>query len=352
MIIRIINHQVNSHMKKYILFFVPVMFLVTGIFTSCEDEEYERIQYLKKTLGPMIVGETYDFAFSVATDDNSVLKDVEIEASFPGFTGTTLDTKCYWTDPDGKDFSVEMLQNVSTNNKVTRATVSGNYTEYEGGYTSSAITVRYSYVIPEEARGNRLKFMVRYTTQNGSRREYSTEEYDVSKMDMVRDVTLTDPAGQSGIRYFSIADMKAYTLNEAGSKSSSIDFVYRYNPNNITSPGGSSVKLNHAFIAPVNTVLLNSDDIPDGWTRNNTCIEIRKWDDMQLKGAVPNNYVTDLDLENAELRGVSTAEYNLTANYGLLMQTSDGVYRAYVYVKSVNNSNRSVVIGVKRIKMK
>jgi hypothetical protein len=112
------------------------------------------------------------------------------------------------------------------------------------------------------------------------------------------------------------------------------------------------VRLNHSFIAPAHPLFLNAGYVPVGWTKNNTCIEVRKWDDMQLKGAAPNNYVTDRDIQNAELKGVSSAEYNLAADFGMLIQTADGIYRAYVYVKSVNNGNRSVTIGIKRLKIK
>jgi hypothetical protein len=327
--------------------------MLAGFLTSCEKDEYEQIQYIRKTLGPFIVGESYEFAFSVASKDGSVLKDLEIEATYAGASGTMLDTKCYWTDSDGKDGNQEMLQTVSTNGNLTRASVIENYTEYEGGYTSYAVTVRYIYKVPEEARGNKVRFTVRYSSQNGSHLEYSTMEYEVGEVDMVRSVTLTDPAGHGGARYFSIADLRAYTLDEVNSlsKSASIDFVYRYNSDNITTPGGSSVKLNHAIISPAYGTYLDSGYMPAQWTKNNTWIEKRKWDDMQLRGAVPNNYVTDLDIRGSEMNGNTFAEYGLAGDFGLLVQTADASYRAYVYIKSVNNNNRSITLGIKRLKM-
>lgn len=339
--------------KRIHILFIASILIFPGLFTSCDKDEYEQIQYIRKTLGPFIAGESYDFAFSMASKDGSVLKDVEIEATYAGASGTTLDTKCYWTDSDGKNGDREMLQNVSADGKSTRASVIGSYTEYDGGYTSYAITVRYTYMVPEEARGGKVRFTVKYTTQNGSSGQYSTDEYEVSRVDMIRSITLTDPDGHSGTRYFSIADMKAYTLDEvnASSISASVDFVYRYNSGNITTPGGSSVKLNHAIIAPGYATYLDSEYIPASWTKNNTWIEKRKWDDMQLKGAVPNNYVTDLDIRQSDMKGITFAEYGLAADFGVLVQTADGAYRAYVYVKSVNNTSRSVTLGIKRLAM-
>jgi archaellum component FlaF (FlaF/FlaG flagellin family) len=341
----------KNNKTKYLVLIVSAMMSV-GLLTSCEEEEYERIQYIKKTLGPFIVGQSYDFAFSIASGDNSVLKDVEIEASYPGASGTNLDKECYWTDPSGKDFNEEMLQNISMDGKTIRASVSGNKTEYRGGYNSYAITLRYKYVVPEDARGKIIRFIVRYTTQNGAQQEYSTENYEVNNMDLALNIILTDPENNSGVRYFSISDLRAYTMEEAASKSASVDFVYRYNSSDIVTSGGSRVRLNHSFIAPAHPLFLNTDYVPANWTKNNTCIEVRKWDDMQLRGAVPNNYVTDRDIRDAEMKGVSTAEYNLAANFGMLIQTADGAYRAYVYVKSVNNANRSVTLGIKSLKMK
>ena len=361
-------------MKKHklYLFFPAIWMVFAGIFTSCEkQDDYEPIQYIKKTYGPIIVGEKYDFAFTVASKDGSVLRNMEIEATYAGATGTELDNRCYWTTPtgftevvdgravnrEGQDRSMEMLSNITSSGNVVKADIRGDVTEMNfsnSGYTSYAITVRFAYVVPEAARGKNVSFTVRWSTQKGSDKGYSTDTYDVSNMDMVKDVVLSDATDHSGKRYFSIADMTSYSLDDvnAASKSASIDFVYRYNSSDITTSGGSNVRLNHAIIAPSQTVFLDTDYVPASWTKNDTWIELRKWDDMQLKGAVPNNYIDDIDLRTADIRGVSHAEYNLEINFGTVMQTSDGVYRAYVYVKAVNNNDRTMTVGVKRLKIK
>jgi len=342
------------------LFFSVIALAWVGVLASCEQfDVVEPIQYIKKTYGPVIVGERYDFAFTVASKDGSVLRDMAIEATYAGASGTALDSKCYWTVPtgaqgEGQERSVEMLSNVTANGSVINANIRGDLTVFDGGYTSYAITVRYSYVVPAEARGKNVRFTVKWTTQKGTSKEYSTETYDVSNMDIKKDIVLTDADNSTSIRYFSIANMEAYTQDEVNalSNSASIDFVYRYNPDNITTPGGSSVRLNNAIIAPSNNIYLNIEYVPASWTKNDTWIEIRKWDDMQLKGAVPNNYITDMDILTADIRGINHAEYNLANDFGTVMQTADGVYRAYVYVKRVNNPTGSMTIGVKRLKMK
>lgn len=348
-------------MKKKInisknLLAVLVLLLVVCISSSCEkSEDYELVKYLKKTYGPLIVTQQVDFAFAIASEDGSSLKNFEISASFPGQTGTTADTKCYWSLLDGKTYSKDMLSGIGTNGKVTSGSIIEGIVWEMGkvsGYSSEAVTIRYSYVIPEEARGKSLKFDIKYTTAKGTQYAYTTSSYTVENMDMVTDVVLADPAGNIGKRYFSVSEMKAYTLAEvnAQNKSGFIDFVYRYNSATITTPGNLALKLNSCISAPSQSVYLSSDYVPAGWTKNTTKIETRKWDDMQLKGNTPNNYVTDLDLEDAVLAGNTFGEYDLKKDFGLLMQSSDGKYRAFVYLKSVGTA--TVTIGVKRLLVK
>jgi hypothetical protein len=73
---------------------------------------------------------------------------------------------------------------------------------------------------------------------------------------------------------------------------------------------------------------------------------------MTRNAKITNNYIDDMDLLKADIRGIIHAEYGLAADFGTVMQTANGTYRAYVYVKVLNNSNRTMTIGVKRLKIK
>lgn len=346
-------------MKQYIILITKyrtalLLLLISFSFYSCEkSNDYELAKYLKKTYGPIIVGHTVDFSFAIASSDGSSLKDFEITATYAGQTGTIADTKCYWTLTDGVTYSKEMLTGVTTASKVTSGSVIDGISWEMGstsGYSSQAVTIRYSYITPEEARGKTLQFNIRYTTLKGSEQSYSTIEYNVEKMDMVKDIILTDLTGNTGRNYYSLSELKAYTKAEVESqnKSAVIDFVFRYTTSAITTPGGSSITLNTCISSPSNSVYLNTNYIPSTWTKNATLIESCKWDDMQLKGNTPNSYVTDLDLENSSLNGKTFGEYGLLKDFSLLMQTADGKYRAFVYLKSVG---ATTVIGVKRLQI-
>lgn len=338
-----------NHMKHWAAI---LLLLICGIsLASCEKEDdYELAKYLKKTYGPMVVGEKYDFSFSMASTDGTSLKDVKIEATYPGSEGTKLDTYCYWTLLDGKDYKKEMITGVSTNGNTTTAQVIDGIEWEKGnasGYSSQAITLRYSYVIPEEARGQNVQFRVTFTNKNGSVNSYSTLNYQVENMDIKKDVVLSD--GDC----FSLAEMKVYKRADvvAQNKSAAIDFVYRYTASSITTPGGNSLKLNHCIAAPAHPVYMNTSYVPADWTKNATLIESRKWDDAQLKGNTPNNYVTDLDIRSNAPNGQSFGAYDLKNDFGLLIQSVDGTYRAYLYVKKTDNAGK-ITIGIKRLKIK
>jgi hypothetical protein len=329
--------------------------MMSFTFSSCEkDEDYERVQYLKKTYGPVIVGHQVDFSFAIASDDGSSLKNFEITATYPGQTGTTADTKCYWTLLDGVTYNKEMLSGIITDGRVTSGSVIDGIKWEMGsvsGYSSQAVTIRYFYIPPEEARGKKLQFDISYTTVNGSEKSYSTIEYNVEKMDMVKDVVLTDPAGNTGRNYYSLSELKAYTQAEveAENKSAVIDFVYRYTTSSIPTPGGNTITLGTCISAPSHAVYMNTNYIPAAWSKNATLIEYRKWDDMQLKGNTPNSYVTDLDLQSTSLNGNTFGEYGIKKDFSLLMQTADGKYLAFVYFKTVGTA--TVTIGIKRLQI-
>ncbi len=338
--------------KKYLA--AIAVLLICCVFSSCEKDEYELVKYYKLTPGPIITGDAVVFKFAIASNDESSLNTWEITSSFAGQTGTVVDDKVYWTTRDGVDHDMVMLSGITASgNKISGSVVDGVTwgVGNDPGYSSKAVTITYNYVVPAEAKGKIIKFDVRYTTRQGSVQSYSTVEYDVSNLDMVETVVLADPADGTGSRYFSVTDMTSYTLAEveAQNKSAVIDFVYRYNNVAMTSPGGTDVTLNHSISAPTHTFFLDANYVPANWTKNASLIEKRKWNDMHLKQATPSEYVTDKALMTTSLSANSTAVYGLAANFGFVIQTADGNYRAFVYVRAVNNGDRTMTIGVKRL---
>lgn len=350
---KVMNYLRNFN-GKYMTAFL--LFMMNLTFFSCEkNEDAGLITYIKKTYGPLIVSHQVDFSFAMASNDGSSLKNFEISATYAGKTGTTVDTKSYWTLLDGKTYSKEMLTGITTSGNVTSGSVIDGIIWEAGavsGYSSKAVTVRYTYIVPEEARGKNVRFNIKYTTVNGSVQSYATEDYPVEKLEMVRDIVLNDPAGNTGRNYFSISELKAYTKAEvdAQNKSSVIDFVYRYNTSALTTPGGSSITLGTCIAAPSQGVYLNTSYVPAAWTKNATLIEARKWDDMQLKGNTPNSYVTDMDILSTKFNGNTFGEYGMKVDFSLVMQTADGKYRAFVYLKTVGAN--TLTIGIKRLEIK
>lgn len=343
--------KIMNHIIKYLA--ALGLLMISFTFFSCEkSNDYELITYLDKSYGPNIVGQQVDFSFAIASNDESSLKNFEISASIAGQTGTTADTKCYWTLLNGVTYNKEMLSGISTVGKVTSGSVIDGIiweTGSASGYSSKAVTIRYSYIVPEEARGKNLQFNVKFTTVKGSEQSFSTITYNVEKMDMVKDIVLTDLTANTGKNYFSISELKAYTKTEVETlnKSAVIDFIYRYSTAPIVTPGGTSVTLNTCIAAPSNLVYLNSSYVPATWSKNATLIESRKWDDMQLKGNTPNSYITDLDLKSTSFNGKTFGEYNLKKDFSVVIKTADGKYLAFIYLKSVGTG--TITIGVKRL---
>jgi hypothetical protein len=338
--------------KKY-LAAIAVM-LICCVISSCEKEEYELIKYYKLTEGPIIVGEPVVFKFAIASNNESSLNTWEITASYAGQEGTFIDDKVYNTTRDGVTHNMVMLSEIAVSGKKISGLVVDGVEWAVGnipGYSSKAVTLTYTYVPSAEARGKKLQFDVRYTTKQGSVQSYSTIGYDVSNMDMAKTIVLADPADGTGKRYFSISEMKSYTLAEveAQNKSAVIDFVYRYNPSAMTSSGGTNVTLNHAISSPSHSFYLDANYVPANWTKNASPVEIRKWEDMQLKLSQPSVFVTDKELESITFTKNSFGVYALTVGFGVVVQTADGNYNAFVYVRAVNNAARTMTIGVKRL---
>jgi hypothetical protein len=58
--------------------------------------------------------------------------------------------------------------------------------------------------------------------------------------------------------------------------------------------------------------------------------------------------VDDLDFEELNMSDAPNWALNLRAESGAWVETSDGKYRAYIYVNSVNNGAKTMTISIKR----
>lgn len=329
---------------------------------ACSDNDESAIKndMIKKTVSPAIVGETIEFAYAMGTTDGRVSK-AEAVASIAGATGTGFELNSWYTAQTGievngihygagEDVPIQTVKDASTDGNTSIANmmekVDASYINPTIAFGTNetdliAATLRYNYVVPEEARGKKLSITFTAVSNTGNRVTYKTPEYEISKMDMKRLIDLEN----GGACYFSIEDMKAYTREEVASQnlSAKIDFIYNY-----------QAKLNdfdyaHSFVSPATDpkFIAVSDIVPLG-SVNNTLMEQRaNVHDAQLKGSSPNVYVDDIDFETLDLKGAMNYVLNLKKDDGVFLKTADGKWAAFVYVNSVNNSGK-ITVSIKR----
>lgn len=326
------HRRTNFCSFTYLL--VAVLFLVTG----CKKEEYAlptpkdvlQNDVIKRTAGPNIVGESIEFAYAMAIlPSKGKLVSAKVEATIAGANGTYLENKSYYTNTSGVDVGVQVGDPSSTQESTTTV----NFTK-----DTSAATLRYFYVIPEEARGKTVSFTFSAKSSDGETVSYKLGPYTISKMDMVRNITVTD----GNKAYISIADMAVYDAATAATKADKIDLVYLYR--NLTSSS-----FNHALVSPAaDTAYLPGITLPDGVNRSSKVRKVFNLQDYNLARLQYGIYIDDLDFQQLNLTDAPNYAINLKAEAGVWVETADGRYRAYIYLNSVNNTGKSAVISIKR----
>ena len=313
-----------------------IVFLLSG---GCADEyEYAvpeaktslQNDCLKRTFGPHIVGLDLYFTYAMALGINEGnLISAQVEASIPGDEGTFLEHNSYYTGSGGEDVGVEVANPSVTN---------GGKTQVIFERDTCAATLRYYYVIPEQARGKSVSFTFSANASTGETVSCEMGPYTIAKMEMERNIVLSD----DDLHYFSIADMQAYNAADANNNAGNIDLVYLYRPI-------SGINFNHALVAPgADSEFMPEFTVPVG-INNNTKIQ-KVWGvrDRHLAEDRFSEFVDDLDFESLDLSDAPNYAINLRDEYGIWVETSDGNYRAYIYVNSVNNSSRTMTISMKR----
>lgn len=321
---------------------VWLLFLfATTVLYSCEKDHSDtnfKNDFIKQTVSPAIVGGTLEFKYALGSISGK-LKSAEANASISGATGTGFSTYSLYTDRNGGiDRLIKTgIDSITINQLSTIQLVDTN-----------AVTLRYYYIIPSEAKGKMVSFSFSGVNLQGEKVNITTPEYTISNMDMKRLILLKDGAAC----YFSVADMAAYTKDQVDQQnlSNKIDFVYIYRP----TMGSGTAAFGHALVALSNPNYINDLNFPGSWTKPLTKMEKRidNMIDGQLKGAPPTVFVDDIDLLSQKFSNAVDYVYGLTNDMSAVSQTSDGIYTSYIYINKVDNAKKEMTIGIKRLKIK
>jgi hypothetical protein len=328
---------------KHLITIISCLFLASTITVSCKKEEQTsslKNEFIKKTTAPLIVGEKIEFAYGMGST-NGKLANAQAVASIPGAAGTIWEIITHRT-VNALDITSVVGANSVTNGSTSTVNI----------LDTNATTLRYFYVIPEAARGQNLN--IKFSTNNkaGESASTTTPAYKISKMDMKRLITMVGTP--TGARFFSIADMKAYTQDEVdvGNLSSKIDFVYAYAAT--ITPTTTAYPYGHSLVSATETSYFPSGfTINAAWAKKATKMEKKIGNtlyDGQLKGDANNSiYVDDIDLIQQDFTGSANFALGLVADASVFMKTADGKYTAFIYINSINNTTSTAVVSLKRI---
>lgn len=312
---------------------VAVLFAVQ----SCSDDKMFEIpdaktglqnDLIKRSMGPNIVGGKIEFAYAMAQQPGEgKIVEASVEASIPGAVGTSLENKSY-----NSAGSVEVGAPSVTTEKLTKVTFTKD---------TSAATLRYTYVIPEEARGKSLKFRFSAKSSNGETVVYDAEAQEIRSMDMVLGIKAKD--GEAC--YISIEDMKVYTAAEVTSNPGKVDLIYLYR--------STPANFGHALVAPTaDAIYLPGVSLPPGLTNDTKLVKAFTVRDKQMAGMQYGVYIDDIDLQTKDFTNAPNFITGLKGEYGAWVQTANGVYRAFIYMKTAVDSSKEIEIGIKRLKLK
>lgn len=311
------------------------------VMAGCKDEDYaipepkDALQndVIKRSLGPNLVGLNIEFAYAMALPPaRGKLTNAQVEATIAGAATTYLENKSYYTNGSGVDVGVQ-IGNASVN--------SGAITKVDFTKDTSAATLRYFYVVPEEARGKKVSFRFSATSSNGETVTYNMGPFDVAKMDMKLDLVVKD----AGNCFISIADMAVYNAADAATKAASIDMVYIYR-------ALTNATYNHSLVSPgAEAQYLQGAVMPAGVNKVTRLIKAWNLRDFHLARNRYNVYIDDIDFQKQDFAGAPNIAINLKAEAGAWVETADGKYRAYIYINKVDDAGKSATISIKRYPM-
>jgi hypothetical protein len=308
---------------------------------GCKKKDYElptpkdtlQNDCIKRTQGPNIVGQNIEFAYAMAIlAEKGKLVSARVEASIDGASGTWMENKSYYTNNSGNDVGITVGNPSVTTKNITTVTFNKD---------TNAATFRYYYVIPEAARGQSVSFTFFAESSNGETVSYKMGPYNIAKMDMKRNITVTD----GNVAFISIADMTAYNAADAAAKAGSIDLVYLYR--SLTTSA-----FNHALVSPAaDAQYLPGITLPNGVNRTANIRKVFNLQDYNLAQLQYGIYIDDLDFQQLNLSNEPNYAINLKAEAGIWVETADHKYRAYIYFNSATNNTKSAVLSIKRYAM-
>ena len=287
-------------------------------------------------IAPNLVGEEIEFAYAMAIPTElGTLTSAEVVASIPGATGTYFDPNSYNTNASGQDVPVL----VASDSQTSGATTSVQFT-----VDTAAATLRFYYIIPEEARGKEVSFKFSVKASNGQSAEYDMGPYKISNMDMTRDLVLTS----DDACYLSFHDdteaAVIYSKDDLAadpSLASQIDLVYAYHTNG---------DLSHALYAADAPEAYRPDVVfPSGFSNETKMIKEYGLRDRQLSNLQYSNFIDDLDFQTRNMDRSINYALVLKEEAGVWVETADGSSRAFVYINKAGADGMTV--SVKRLKM-
>ncbi len=326
---------------------LTTLFLFTLLLWGCKKNEYQvpapkdmlQNDAIKRTIGPAIAGENLYFAYAIAIPaSKGKIVAAQVEASIPGSTETYIDNKSYYTNPLGSaEVGILVADPSSNNNSITSIHLNKD---------TNAVTFRYYYRIPPEAKGKEVSFKFSASASNGDKITYNLGPYKISNMDMVKTITVTDPSKP----YISIADMKAYTAAEVAAMPEKVDLIYSFR--NIPAS-----RFFHTMVAPAATpVYLQGAAVPAGAVNNTSIIKDFGLNDFNLSTVASTYYyaVDDADFQKLDMSTAAATNYavDLKKESSLWVETADKKYRAFIYVNTTTDASKTAIVGMKRYTMK
>lgn len=321
--------------------------LLLGLaFCSCEDDPkllHDAITDLsndciKRSLpvAPNIVNNDIEFAYAMAIPKKmGTLAYAEAVASIAGMENTRFDPNSYYTNNGGQDIPVRVASDSKTE---------GTTTSVEFTVDTCAATLRYYYVIPEEAKGKDVKFTFSVKASNGQTAQYKLGPYKISKMDMTKGLKVN--AENCFISFQNEGEaMHIYSVEEVENNPSlleKIDLMYHYSTYN---------DISHAiYTASSPEEYMIDASLPAGFVNDTKLKKIYGMQDRQLADLKYNKYVDDLDFETLNLTKSSTYLLGMKEESAFWAETNDGKYRAFVYVNKAPKGE--MTISAKRYPMK
>ncbi|MFA6727517.1 MAG: DUF4466 family protein [Prevotella sp.] len=287
-------------------------------------------------IAPNIVGEEIEFAYAMALpEEMGKLTSAQVVATIAGATGTYFDPNSYYTNASGQDVPVLVASESQTDGTKTSISFTAD---------TCAATLRFYYIIPEEARDKEVSFTFSVKASNGQSAEYKMGPYKISRMDMKKNISLV-----SGDKcYLSFQnDNEAVTVYSAvdlaadPSLASKVDVVYAYN---------SNADLSHAFYTVDAPEAYRPGVIfPSGFANQTKMIKEYGLRDRQLSNLQYSHFIDDLDFKELSMDGAVNYILILKEESGAWIETKDAKYRAFAYVNKATASG--MTISVKRYKM-